>query len=280
MRRDGDTNLVARNVGTARASSTYYAHYAQENVQVKFLEQLPMSPIDTARMTVQSSRDVGWIDAFYQQATHALFLQCRRHARWCLHAYRLYDAPEEDRDLVQKALADILSRRIQWDPARRSLGEQVCDVVRYRVRDLKRTAAKRRAHAPMVDQDEHDEAHGGDEARVNDHRAQTVGDEALYAAMAQHGGEPDHPEALLRNKQARELGAYIRSELAVLVAEHGDDEAAAILACWGSGISERKDILAETGMSAEVYRHARRRLLRLAGRLSNELRAKGKAHAE
>lgn len=250
-----------------RASSPYYA---QENVQVKCLEQPSMSPIDTACVSVQSAPDVSWIDAFHQQVTEALFASCLRHARWCLHAYRLHDVPEDAIDLVQRALADILERRVQWDPARRSLVQQVCDVIRYRVRDLKRGAA-RRAHAPIIEDEDDTEGHA-DVLGV-----ETVG-AVREAAVARH--EAEHPEHHLRSKQARELGARIGAELAVLVAEQRDDDAAAILACWVSGTSERKDILAETGMSAEAYHDARRRLLRLAGRLSNELRAKGKAQTE
>jgi DNA-directed RNA polymerase specialized sigma24 family protein len=237
-------------------------------------KQPSSSPVDTACMEAPSSREVPWIDAFRQQATDALFAQCLQHARSCLHAYRLYDAPEDALDLVQKALADILGRRVQWDPARRSLAHRVCDVLRYRVRDLKRGATKRRAHASIIDDEEHDEA------RVGEVRKQTLGDEVLHVEMSRLGGEPDHPEARLRTKQARELGARIGAELAVLVAQDGDDQVAAILACWGAGTCERRDILAETGMSAEAYHDARRRLVRLAGRLSNELRAKGKAQAE
>lgn len=235
-----------------------------------------MGPVDTACMSVQSSSGVLWIDVYFQQATDALHERCRRHARWCLHAYRLYDAPEDDDDLVQKALTDILGGHIQWDPTRRSLEDQVRDVIRYRVRDLKRTAARRRAHAPIIDVGDDCESHV---VRVRGAEA-VVTDEVVHAEMTRHGGEPDHPETQLRHRQARELGARICAELSVLVAEQDDEQAAAILTCWACGISERRDILAETGMSAETYHDARRRLIRLVGRLPDELRARGKTQTE
>lgn len=209
-------------------------------------------------MSVPLLRDV-WIETFHQQATRQLMARCRRQARWCLHEYRLAASPGDDDDLVQNALADIFDKRIQWDPSRRSLLDQVCDVVRYRIRNLKRSTVAYRGVCVLVDNE-----------------SQSVHVEAVAVSAE----EPDDPEAQLRHKQARELGARIGAELAALVANQADDEAAAILACWWSGTSERKDILVETGMSAEAYHGARRRLVRLAGRLSDELRAKAKADVE
>lgn len=204
------------------------------------------------------SRDA-WVEAFHQQATNTLLTECRDQARWCFHEYRLDAAPGDDHDLVQKALTDIIAGRIEWNPSRRSLLDQMRDVIRYRVRNQKRSTSAHRCVSMAGDEES----------------------EGLHVELTTAAsGEPADPEVQLRRKQERELGARIGAELAALVMDEKDHDAAAILACWWSGTSERKDILAETGMSAEVYRHARRRLIRLAGRLSNELRAKGKAQAE
>lgn len=174
---------------------------------------------------------------------------CSRHARSCLHEYRLDAADGDEHDFVNEAFADIVEGRIQWNPARRSLLDQMCDVIRYRVRNQKHSAA-RRAQVPMG-----------------------ACDEDLHAEMTAAVGEPDDPAAQLRRKQERELGARIAAELAMLVGQ-GDGDAAAILACWTTGTLERKDILAETGMSADAYHDARRRLVRLGGRIAEELGTK------
>jgi len=155
----------------------------------------------------------------------------------------------------------------RWDPARASLLDQVCDVVRYRIRDEKRSRAERTPHVvigrPRGDQDCGDDEHAAETTR-------RIDAEVARAAV----DEPDDPQALLVRKRERELGARIGAELAALVAEGDDPNVAAIFGCWRAGTSERKDILAETGMSADAYHDARRRLLRLVGRLPAELRTK------
>lgn len=210
-------------------------------------------------MTVLSLSDV-WLDAFSKQATSKLIVLCRRHARWCLHEYRLQRGPQYDHEVVQNALADVFERRITWDPARASLFDLLCDVVRYRIRDEKRSRAARTPHVSIG------RPGGGLDGENRD------GDGKLDAEIAGAVEPLDGPEAQLARKQDRELGARIGAELAALA--DGDGEVAAIVTCLREGVSAREDVLAETGMTAEAYHNARRRLHRLKGRLSEGLRAK------
>jgi len=214
-------------------------------------------------MSVLSSSDV-WLDAFHRQATSKMISLGRRHARWCLFEYRLDRSEDYEREVVIRALGDILDKKIQWDPARASLLDQVCDVVRYRIRDEKRSPAEKRIHEPIGPTDRD---------RFSDETKD--GSQKLEAEVARAAIDaPDDPEALLVRKQERELGARVGAALAALVAEGDDPNVAAIFGCWRSGTSERKDILAETGMTADAYHDARRRLLRLVGRLPVGLRTK------
>lgn len=216
-------------------------------------------------MNVLSSSDA-WLDAFHRQATRQLIHLSRRHARWCFHEYRLRTSPDYDLEVVTKALGDILDEKIAWDPDRATLLDQVCDVVRYRVRDEKHSAATRRRTFSLGRQ----QPSG---ARFDDAASEHLLDAEVTAALTE---EPDDPEAHLQRKQARELGARIGEQLAGL-ADH-DPDVAAMVTCYRAGVCTRAEILAETGMSADAYHDARRRLLRLVKRLDDELRAK--AHEE
>jgi len=202
-----------------------------------------------------------WLDAFSRQATSKLIAQCRRHARWCLHEYRLERGASYDHEVVQNALADIFEGRIAWDPARASLLDQVCDVIRYRVRDEKRSKAARTPHVSIG---------GGVRGCLDGESSDGTRQLDAEITRAHAVEQPSDPATQLERKQVRELGARLGAELAALA--KGDAELTALVTCLRAGIFEREDVLAETGMTAAEYHNARRRLQRLTVRLSDDLR--------
>jgi len=218
-------------------------------------------------MRVLSSSDV-WLDAFHRQATSGLIVLGRRHALWCLHTYRLPAAPGDDLELVNKALGDIFAGAVTWDPTRASLLDQVCDVIRYRVRDAKRSASSQRHHLSIGPQPANGERFDNE---VSGQRLEAEIAEAL-------ADEPNDPEAHLQRKQRRALGARIGAELAELAVD--DELVATMVTCYRAGVCTRAEILAETGMAPEAYHDARRRLLRLVKRLGLELLAKADEELE
>jgi len=201
-----------------------------------------------------------WLEAFERQATSKLITRCRHHARWCLEEYRLDRGPHYHLEVVQNALGDIFEGRIAWNPTRCSLEDQVCDVIKYRVRDEKRSAAGRRLHVAL-------DRPVNDETMVDDGRSRRIARD-VEAAMSVVAD----PESELARKQERELGARIGDELAKLA--QGDQAVEALLVCIRAGVSALQEVLEETGMTADELHNARRRLRRLTGRLSEELRAK------
>lgn len=205
-----------------------------------------------------------WLDAFERQADGSLFVKARRHARWCLFAYRLPRGDSYADDLVQGALTDILERRIEWDPEEHPLLRKVCDVIRYRVRDEKESLPVRTPHFSFY---ERKSPRDRDDPENVDGAPWRVDQEALSVLVEQ----PEDPEAQLGRAQERAIGARLGAELEALVAD--DAHVAEVVRCLRAGIIKKADILAETGMSDPDYRNAARRFERLTKKLPAELRA-------
>lgn len=210
-------------------------------------------------MQQSSSSELNWLDAFAAQATSTLVARCRAHVRRWLRAYRLDRAFE---DVVQEVLVDILEGRVAWDPTHSTLLNRVCDVARYRIRDEKRSLRGRTMHVPI--------SRPGDPRLLLDGESYDGASRQLEADLARAVELPEDPETALVRTQRRERAVRVGEELAAMA--RGDAEVESYLACLRAGITERAAVLAETGMTAETYHNARRRLQRLKERLPPELR--------
>lgn len=199
----------------------------------------------TIRPTMARSCSPDALQALKQQLTPGLVSRCRVFARWCLRRYGLRRAAAYHEELVQDALGDLVEGRIAWAPARNRLADHVCDVIRYRVRDEKRSAGERRAWLPL-------------EGRAS---SSVLDAEDLRVLT---------PDALLLRAQAQAVARRVAECLNGLASS--DDEVHRVLTCYCAGIDDRQAICGITGMSVHSYHNARRRLVRLADRLPLALR--------
>ncbi len=183
-------------------------------------------------------------EAFHSQVDDALVRRCYEYARWCLFYYKVPGGDPLAEELAQGTLTDILGQRIAWDSERALLIDQATSVIRYRVRDAKRSLE--RSGGPV----------------------EQFGDADGFEADP----EVCSPEVALCRKQGEQVARGIVDELTALAAD--DDAARLVIMCAREGITERADVCAETGLSVEAYRNARRRLARLKDQLAEEQRAR------
>lgn len=184
--------------------------------------------------------------AVESQATESLINRCAQAARRCLYEYGLRREPGYERELVQDAITAILDCRISWDPRREDLQRRIDDVVRFRVRNEKLSLAARVQCVPVDSLD----------------------------VLASSDETPD--ERLARERE-RSLGARIGEALQELAQASADGEVVDLLAYFRRDDVDRAGAMRVTGMSAEKYRNARRRLVRLRRHLPDDLRAQAAA---
>jgi DNA-directed RNA polymerase specialized sigma24 family protein len=148
-------------------------------------------------------------------------------------------ASDEHEQIVHDAIADTLALVVTWD--RRSKMEvHLYFVVRRRISNGLRRASKRgRESLDVLDDDEH-------------------------AAMPHRSSEPE--VALGRAQVTQRLYRALRERAA------GDPEVLSILDAYYAEESDRRAVVALTGMSVAVFVNARRRLDRMIAALPAELR--------
>lgn len=190
---------------------------------------------------------------FEQQATRALIAQATAYARRRSELLGRVTRRHDDlkaRELVQDALVDTLDGRVAWDPERVSLLTHVLTLIQSRTRH----ELARAARMPHRSLDE-----SGDDSASD---IRPIEREASLAVRTPETGRGE--DVVLRARQ------FVDALTAALPAK---DPAHALLRAYAEGKTERADVLAATGMSAATYKNERRRVVRLAKRLDDQLLA-------
>lgn len=149
-------------------------------------------------------------------------------------------APDEHEQIVHDAITDTLSRVVVWD-RRIKIEVHLFNVVRRRIWNSLRRAHTR-AHVP------HDAL-----------------DAENDAAMVSRDGEPE--ASLGRAQVTQRLYLVVRERAA------GDPTVLSILDAYHAEESDRRAVMARTGLLVPEYVNARRRLDRLLAGLPDELRS-------
>ena len=190
-----------------------------------------------------------WRRAFEEQATEeamaSVYTYAASLARMIENATRRRD-PLIAREMVLDAMADTFAGVVTWDPDRAPLAAHLCRVLRSRTsHELERT--KNFVHVSLDDRDS------------PSHRSlETATSEAMEANEAVE----EHACAA----RARDVVAGIRRLAAA------DPPVLQLLDAFEQGATERHDIMQVTGMTSGTYHNARRRLVRLASKLPDDVR--------
>lgn len=144
-------------------------------------------------------------------------------------------------EMVHDAAGDTFRGAVKWDPARCSLAMHLKSVLRSRLgHELERT-----------DDIKH--------YAIDDVATKRVDEAIAIDAAPSISGHT--------NRSAQEFTARLR-ELAA-----GDAPVLQLIDCYREGITERRKVCRETGMTIATFHNADRRLKRLARRLPDDLRA-------
>lgn len=192
-----------------------------------------------------------WREEFEKQATTKLIDRMYRAARSRL---RLFAGPAghvdsaDVEDTVMGVLADTLKGKLFWNPEKESLESCLLDAIKFRVRD-RAEKAQRRKHDPIEEDDD----------------ARSVAEQAAAGATV-----PAPPAAGVRQLQIKAIYDQVIAALRPRCA--GQPRVLELLALYMDGITERDDVLRESGMSEREYKNARERLGRLVQDLPAKLR--------
>lgn len=196
--------------------------------------------------TESKKHDAKWEASFLAQLTHALGEKvaafAKRRARYVEGKTRILD-PNLARELYQDAITDTWTGDVSWDPQRAPLELHLKGVI------------KSRTSAMMKRADRFD--------HVSTHIPSVVLEREVSEAMEEQRAGHD----------GRDLAGFIDELIeALLLLATGDDEVLQLLGCFGRGLSDRRAVMHETGMSSTAYHNARRRMLRLVERLPQDVR--------
>ena len=205
-------------------------------------------------------RDEKWQAAFMAQLTRDLGEKVAAYARKRA-AYieaKTGSDPNLARELYQDAVTDTWTGDLTWDPLRTSLELHLKRAIRSRtsnqLKHLDQFPHFSISHRPS-NQDDEEIAETTEPMCIELERSMS---EVMESERA--GNRCDLPSF---------IDALIEA-LALLA--NGDEEVLQILYCFGRGITERRDIMHETGMSSTTYHNARRRMLRLREQLPQHIR--------
>lgn len=192
-----------------------------------------------------------WREAFEEQATKKMLEKLHRAARTRLRTFagRTGHVNKDDvEDAVMSVLKDTLRGVLPWDPAKKTLEHHALDAIRFRVRD--RWEKEQRRKHDLLDEDEHD---------------RSVAERAAAGAVV-----PSSPVASDRERRIQE----VHDEVIAWLRPHclGKPEVLVLLESYLQGITDRDEVLRETGMSEATYHNARRRLGRLVQDMPAKLR--------
>ena len=151
-------------------------------------------------------------------------------------------------ELVQDALGDTIMGALRWEPEKRTLAQHLIRAVRFRTKDEALHVSRFRHHALVSASDE-------DSSDVH-----PIAEEASLAIDAQM------PATRFQRDVAADIMATLRRRAV------DDPHVLDMLAAFEEGATSRDDVMHLTGMSAEEYRNARRRLARLVENLPTTLR--------
>src|SRR5688572_29067850 len=169
-----------------------------------------------------------WRASFEKQATRGILEKLHRIARARLGAYvggvhNVSDADVED--VVIAALGDTWSGTLAWDPTAKPLYAHLKDAIKYRVRNGAKLARKTRKHDPIEE----------------DERGETLTSSIAAGAIA--------PVVETRDRRDEHLGKaadHTIEALRPLAAR--DAEVTSLLDALAKRVTERDDLLEETGM--------------------------------
>jgi hypothetical protein len=147
---------------------------------------------------------------------------------------------DDAEELVHAALADTLAGDIAWDPERMTLAQHLIRTIRGRTKN----EVLRAAHLRHESIDETVEIDGEDVCAIEQE-----------AALAQHD------DARVRSCDLRALAPRVMRAIRAL--SSGDRHVTTLLDAYEEQLVERAEIMDATGISAEDYDNARRRLVRL-----------------
>jgi hypothetical protein len=224
------------------------------------------TPQQLGRTDSSIKRDEKWEAAFLAQLTHDLgekvAAYAQKRARY-IEAKTGSDDPNLARELYQDAVTDtwtggVSEGGVSWDPNRCSLELHLKRVIRSRssnqLKHLDQFPHFSISHQPS-NQDDEEIAETSEPMSIELERSMS---DAMESERAGNRGDlPSFVDEVI--------------EALVLLAS-GDEEVLQILYCFGRGLSERRDVMHETGMSSTTYHNARRRMLRLVERLPQHIR--------
>lgn len=192
-----------------------------------------------------------WREEFEKQATTKLIDRMYRAARSRL---RLFAGPTghvdsaDVEDIVMGVLGDTLKGKLFWNPEKESLENCLLDAIKFRVRN-RWEKEQRRKHDPIEEDDD----------------ARSVAEQAAAGATV-----PAAPAAGVR--QLRIKAVYDDVIAALRPRCVGQPRVLELLELYMDGVTERDDVLRESGMSEREYKNARERLGRLVQDLPAKLR--------
>jgi hypothetical protein len=195
------------------------------------------------------------VEAFERQSTRDMYQKAGKYALRMASFYRL--PADEALGVVHTVLAKTLAGVIAWDPDRVSLLDHVRGAVRYTMRDLT-ARADHKGHTSLEEGAEMEEQSQKTDAPLDGNPVEIAVSLAVGASMAEH---------LERRDRSRRVGAALAAALPA-----DDEDAHAILVCWGAGVDECEDVMHFAELTEERYHNARRRLKRVAAKLPAELR--------
>jgi hypothetical protein len=194
----------------------------------------------------------GWRAEFEKQATREMMDRATRYARRRVKLIERFGRkvdPLYARELVQDAVGDTLDGTLTWDPARATLAAHVVATVHSRTRH-EVVRAVRLPHRSLDD--------SGDDNSVDGRPLEVEASHALARELA-------------RPIDAAERHAR-RAVEALRRASADEPLIGAMLDAFADGQTERREVMAWTGMSATTYNNVRHRLMRLVAKLPAELR--------
>jgi hypothetical protein len=193
-----------------------------------------------------------WRERFEEQATKTMLDKLHRAARTRLRTFagRSGHVNRDDvEDVVMSVLRDTLCCVLRWDPDKETLEHHALDAIRFRVRD--RWQKELRRKHDLLDEDEHD---------------RSVSEHAAAGAIVPASLVADDRER--RIQEARdEVVAWLRPRCL------DKPEVLELLEIYLNGVTEREEVMRDTGMSESTYHNARRRLGRLVQDMPVKLRA-------
>lgn len=182
-----------------------------------------------------------WLDAFEAQCTPRLLDELANYARRRLAFIAragIPISPADAADVVSDAVTDTLDRRVTWDPTREALQLHLRDVIRWRVRDL-----RRQRRLVLVS---------------SEPSAMSAAAPALT-----HEAIPD----------VEAIAAAGIAELRRVAGAHDDREVLRLIDAFVSGAVGRTALMHRSSLVGNNYDNARRRLHRYRTQVSPELRA-------